>query len=145
MGSGSAPRPGRLYPRERPSTYCTGGWVAPRAGLDERRISSPTGIRSRFWIIIIIISSFYSDAWPHKKSEADQWILYDTFQEKWRLAIIPSASWRLTIKHSVFTSSYPPLSQTVWQRHAVPHKICERQGRERMTKRNSQEIALNGG
>jgi hypothetical protein len=23
-----------LYPRERPSTHCTGGWVGPRAGLD---------------------------------------------------------------------------------------------------------------
>jgi hypothetical protein len=26
------PRP--LYPRERPGTHCTGGWVGPRAGLD---------------------------------------------------------------------------------------------------------------
>jgi len=23
-----------LYPRERPSTHCIGGWVGPRAGLD---------------------------------------------------------------------------------------------------------------
>ena len=23
-----------LYPRERPGTHCTGGWVGPRAGLD---------------------------------------------------------------------------------------------------------------
>jgi len=30
---GSAPRPGRLYPRERPGIHCTGGWVGPRAGL----------------------------------------------------------------------------------------------------------------
>jgi hypothetical protein len=30
----SASRPGRLYPRERPGTHCTGGWVGPRAGLD---------------------------------------------------------------------------------------------------------------
>ena len=28
----TTPRP--LYPRERPGTYCTGGWVGPRAGLD---------------------------------------------------------------------------------------------------------------
>jgi hypothetical protein len=26
------PRP--IYPRERPGTHCTGGWVGPRAGLD---------------------------------------------------------------------------------------------------------------
>jgi len=26
--------PAALYPRERPGTHCTGGWVGPRAGLD---------------------------------------------------------------------------------------------------------------
>jgi hypothetical protein len=30
----STPRPGTLYPRKRPGTNCTGGWVWPRAGLD---------------------------------------------------------------------------------------------------------------
>ena len=29
----TTPRP--LYPRELPHTHCTGGWVGPRAGLDE--------------------------------------------------------------------------------------------------------------
>jgi hypothetical protein len=28
----TTPQP--LYPRERPGTHCTGGWVGPRAGLD---------------------------------------------------------------------------------------------------------------
>jgi hypothetical protein len=28
----TTPRP--LYPRERPGTHCTGGWVGSRAGLD---------------------------------------------------------------------------------------------------------------
>jgi hypothetical protein len=28
----ATPRP--LYPRERPTTYCVGGWVGPRIGLD---------------------------------------------------------------------------------------------------------------
>ena len=36
-----------LYPRERSGIHLTGGWVGPRAGLDGREISSPTGIRSR--------------------------------------------------------------------------------------------------
>ena len=26
--------PAAIYPRERPGTHCTGGWVGPRAGLD---------------------------------------------------------------------------------------------------------------
>ena len=38
--------PGRLYPRERPGTHCTGGWVGPGAGLDRCGKSRPTGIRS---------------------------------------------------------------------------------------------------
>jgi hypothetical protein len=28
----TTPRP--LYPRGRPGTHCTGGWVGPRSGLD---------------------------------------------------------------------------------------------------------------
>ena len=42
-GGGSAPRPGCLYPPERPCTHCTGGWVGPRTGLDGRKISSLPG------------------------------------------------------------------------------------------------------
>jgi hypothetical protein len=38
------PRP--LYPRERPGTNCTGGWVGPNAGLDVCENLTPTGIRS---------------------------------------------------------------------------------------------------
>ena len=33
-GEGSASRPGRSLPRERPGTHCTGGWVGLRAGLN---------------------------------------------------------------------------------------------------------------
>ena len=33
--------PAALYPRERPSTHCTGGWVGPRAGLDRCGKSHP--------------------------------------------------------------------------------------------------------
>jgi hypothetical protein len=35
----TTPRP--LYPRERPCTYCTGGWVGPRAGLNVCEKSRP--------------------------------------------------------------------------------------------------------
>ena len=37
--SGQQHAPAVLYPQERPSTHCTGGWVDPRAGLDGRKIS----------------------------------------------------------------------------------------------------------
>ena len=40
-GEGSASRPGRSLPQERHSTYCTWGWVGPRAGLDRCGKSSP--------------------------------------------------------------------------------------------------------
>jgi hypothetical protein len=31
---GQCHTPAALYPRERPGTHCTGGWVGPEAGLD---------------------------------------------------------------------------------------------------------------
>jgi len=34
--SGQQHAPATLYPRERPGTHCTGGWVGPRTGLDGR-------------------------------------------------------------------------------------------------------------
>jgi hypothetical protein len=34
-----------LYPRERPDTYCTGGWVGPRVWTCAKNLA-PTGIRS---------------------------------------------------------------------------------------------------
>ena len=40
-GEGSASRPGRCLPRERPGTHCTGGWVGPRAGLERCGKSRP--------------------------------------------------------------------------------------------------------
>jgi hypothetical protein len=40
----ATPRP--LYPRERPSTYCIGGCVCPKTGLDGSGKSRATGIRS---------------------------------------------------------------------------------------------------
>ena len=33
-GGGQRHAPAALYPRERPGTHCTRGWVGPRAGLD---------------------------------------------------------------------------------------------------------------
>ena len=40
-GRCSTPSPGRLYPRKRPGTYCTGGWVVLGAGLDRCGKSRP--------------------------------------------------------------------------------------------------------
>ena len=34
--------PAALYPRERPGTHCTGGWVGPRAGLERCGKPHPT-------------------------------------------------------------------------------------------------------
>ena len=42
--SGQQHAPAALYPRERPGTHFTEGWVGPRAGLNGRKISSLTGI-----------------------------------------------------------------------------------------------------
>ena len=45
-GEWSAAPPAALYPRERPGTHFKGGCVGLRTGLDGRKISSPTGIRT---------------------------------------------------------------------------------------------------
>jgi len=47
MGWGLAPRPGRLYPWERPGTHCTGGWVGPQGRSGRAENLAPTGIQSR--------------------------------------------------------------------------------------------------
>jgi len=46
-GSGQQHATAALYPRERPGTHCTGGWVGSRAGLDGRKISPPPGFDAR--------------------------------------------------------------------------------------------------
>jgi len=38
--SGQQHAPAAPYPRRKPGTHCTGGWVSPRACLDGRKISS---------------------------------------------------------------------------------------------------------
>ena len=38
---GQCQAPAALYPRERPGTHCTGGWMGPRAGLDRCGKSRP--------------------------------------------------------------------------------------------------------
>ena len=40
---GQSHAPAALYPLERSGTYCTEGWVGPRAGLDGWKISPPLG------------------------------------------------------------------------------------------------------
>jgi len=46
-GEWSAVAPAALYPRERPSTHFTRGWMGPRAGLEGRKMSSPPGFDHR--------------------------------------------------------------------------------------------------
>ena len=41
MVSGQRHAPAAPYPRERPGTHCTGGWLGPRAGLDRCRKFRP--------------------------------------------------------------------------------------------------------
>ena len=67
---GSAPRPGRLYPRERPATHPTGGWVAPglvwtggksrphRDSIPDRPAPSP------FYLYLIYLYSLFPASSP---------------------------------------------------------------------------------
>ena len=46
MGSVVSATPRPLHRREKPGTHCIGGWVGPRAGLDDAENLAPTGILS---------------------------------------------------------------------------------------------------
>jgi hypothetical protein len=77
-----------LYPRERPDTHCTGGWVGPRAGLDVCEKSHPTGIRSpgrpvrsqslyrlsypAHWLYESVASYSESNFWSHYSFSAEE-------------------------------------------------------------------------
>jgi hypothetical protein len=52
----TTPRP--LYPRERPGTHCTGGWVGPGAGLDGTENLTPPDYDPR---TVQPVSSHYVD------------------------------------------------------------------------------------
>jgi hypothetical protein len=70
-----------LYPRERPGTHCTGGWVGPRAGLDVCEKLAPTGITN---CVVDLKSVFRVFCWPyvricvrthsHTLTILDQWV-----------------------------------------------------------------------
>jgi len=57
----SVPHPGRHYPPERRGTHCAEDWVDPRAGLCGRKISPPTGSRSRTVQLIVAIPTELPD------------------------------------------------------------------------------------
>jgi hypothetical protein len=57
-GEWSAARPGQPYPRERPGTHCTGGWVGPRVGLDGRENLAPPGFDP---LTVPPVASCYTD------------------------------------------------------------------------------------
>jgi hypothetical protein len=64
--SGQQHAPAALYPRERPVTHFTAGWVGPRAGLDGRKrdlVISIVGTMTYSyykWIIISCLSTYSS-------------------------------------------------------------------------------------
>ena len=74
-GWGAAPRPGRLYPRERRGTHFTGGWVGPKAGLDGAENLFSTGIRHR--TVQPVAQSLYRLSYPAHNTQISsfQWEL----------------------------------------------------------------------
>jgi len=57
--SGQRHAPAALYPRERPGTHCTGGWVGPSTGLDRcGNLAPPPGFDHR---TVQPVASRYTD------------------------------------------------------------------------------------
>ena len=111
-GEWSTSRPGRLYPRERPATHCTGAWVGSRAGLDGCGKSRPhrdsipdlatTEASVFFFIIYTLLSSILTlSAWcPSNMNKKINILFLITV-----LLEAHSSSWRLTRK--LRTTIYP--------------------------------------
>ena len=74
--------PAALYPRERPGTHCTCGWVGPRAGLDRCGKSRlPPGFDPR---TVHPVASRYTDYAPRPMICTTYQILFrGWYQEKW--------------------------------------------------------------
>jgi len=62
IAAGQQHAPAALYPRERPGTHCTGGWVGPRTGLGRAENLVPTGIRSQ--TVHPVAQSLYRLSYP---------------------------------------------------------------------------------
>jgi len=73
--SGQQHSPAALYPRERPDTHFTGGWVGPRAGLDMcGKSRPPTGFDPR---TAQPVASRYTDG----ATGSTLWLYYWLFYE----------------------------------------------------------------
>jgi hypothetical protein len=79
----TTPRP--LYPRERPGTHCTGGWVGPRAGLDFAKNLALTRIRSsdrpaRSQSLYRLSYRAYENAWPKLQNSVSHSFIHSVNQ-----------------------------------------------------------------
>jgi len=90
--SGQQHAPAALYPRERPGTHCTGGWVGPRVGLDVRKYLVPTGIRSRTFQPVA--QSLYQLSYPaHNIYIYTYFPYYCLTQLQFRITHLPILLW----------------------------------------------------
>jgi len=79
--SGQQHVPAAIYPRERPGTHFTGGWVGPRVGLDGRKISSPPGR---------VAQSLYRLSYPaHNRNEDQECLMGGKGGQCVRLTTLP--------------------------------------------------------
>jgi hypothetical protein len=71
------PRP--LYPREKLGTYCIGGWVGHRAGLDGcGKACPPPGLDPR--AVQLVASRYTACASPAHQNPSSRWETYSIFQ-----------------------------------------------------------------
>ena len=90
--------PAALYPRERPGTHCTGGWVGPTAGLNRcgksRSPPHPPGFDP--WTVQPVASRYTDHAtWPTSYTALLQNIYKSVskyakqFKKEYRLPLVP--------------------------------------------------------
>jgi len=102
-----------LYPRERPGTHFTGGWVGTRAGLDGRKISS----RLEIYILIITLIFKFQRAYHSCETEYIRGIVVSQFLRRvisyiTAMCLTSSAdTWQKQIQECVTYN----LNQDMWQ------------------------------
>ena len=133
----ATPRP--LYPRKRPGTHCTGGWVDPRAGLDGwGKISPPPEFDPR---TVQPVTSRYTDwAIPaHCSTEGSPFFntfarhtdTYFTFSREFKISVAAQIRYlhlqTFTNNHCHFLIPAQSVTSVLLQRHKpkrVRHENC---------------------
>ena len=105
----TTPRP--LYPRERPGTHCTGGWVGPRAGLDRcGKSRPPPGFDP---LTVQFVASRYTD-WAIPDHGVQLYVLFIIYLCSWHVSHRTGPTYKNVITVDGFSGNWHSCSPCWW-------------------------------